>query len=189
MPRQLPRTHRDRYVEKRRSEPQLAHLWAVCTFCLSVLIRSFGHPQCCLTDEHLVVLVKAVGNFPVGVVAKACCYPPSLQTVCDSQHYKLLLSLAVNRTNRQGEYILVLLQCDANGGRHLWAQDAVSWGLKTNDSDIVHDIVTNLGLRVDRRDLPAKLIVPVGIDRERCILSNVDSANVGFVDIGPNFQA
>src|SRR5215469_14675127 len=100
MPRQLPRTHRARYVETRRLEPQPAHPWAVCKFCLSVSSRSFAHPQMFigLTDEHVVVLVKAVGNFPIAVVAKSCCYPPSLGTVCDLQHHKLSLSLAVNRT-------------------------------------------------------------------------------------------
>ena len=55
-----------------------------------------------LAQYHFVVLVEAIGDFPVAVVAEACCYPAALRMAGDRQCDKLSFPFAVDRADRQG---------------------------------------------------------------------------------------
>src|SRR5215813_1959486 len=118
------------------------------------------------TYSHFVVFLEATGNFAVVVITEAGGDPAALPLVSSAQHDKLTFALTVDRTDRQSEHTLALLERNPNGGRHLWAENPVSGRLKPDDSDIVDDVVTNLGLGINRRDLPGELVLSVGIDSE-----------------------
>ncbi len=124
--------------------------------CLSVFFR--------LANQHLIALVEPLDDLPVAVVFETCCDPSTLDRRAISSHNELTASVAVNRTDGQRKNIPVLFLVHRDSCRHLWSQNIAARRIETDDGDIVHNVVANLGLWVDCRDPARKLVVSIGVD-------------------------
>ena len=80
----------------------------------------------------------------------------------------------------------IAMQIAASNPQYISRQDIADDDL--DDDDVVHDVVPDFSLRVDRRHASGKISAQVGVDGERRLLPYLNSPDVRFVHVGPDLE-
>jgi hypothetical protein len=97
-------------------------------------------------------------------------------------------TVAMHRLQRHGQNVAGFFGDDSHGGRHFRPQRQTGARAESNNRDVVHDVVANLGLRIDLADLTREAFGTVGVNRECDALADTDPSDVGFIDVRPHLQ-
>src|SRR5579862_3605763 len=88
-----------------------------------------------------------------------------------------------------GEHIVLGVDRDADGGRHLGPQHAAFRWLKANDRDVVDDVVADLRRGIDGRHAARERLIAIRVHGEARGLTGANAADVRLVDVRPYFEA
>jgi hypothetical protein len=90
-----------------------------------------------------------------------------------------------NRADGHRKHVHMAVEIYRHRGGHLRAKDKLPRRAETDNYYVIHDIVANLRLGMNRCDCAREFVVSIRVYREMRLLASADVADVGFIHVGP----